>query len=254
MVAASEYGPHADRGESIARLLWRATVDAVVYAGLVLAVPIGAGLAFVCVFFLVFSLVNPPWSALMVWRSLEGRPIKHQWAPIEQISPNLIDAVIASEDARFCQHYGIDFRELDEAFEQALREGGDIGHVRGASTISMQVVKNMLLWPGRNVARKGLELMITPLMELMWSKRRILEVYLNIAEWGPGIYGVEAASWRYFKKPAGELSPRESALLAAALPNPIKRRASRPSRSMRRKASRLQRRARGASEFVDCIY
>lgn len=253
-VAASERGPRTDSDGSVAGLLWRATVDAVVYASLVLAVPLGAGLGFLCLFFLIFAVVNPPVSALMIWRTLEGRPIRHQWVAIEQISPNLIDAVVSSEDARFCQHYGIDFRELDDAVARAMREGGDIGRVRGASTISMQVVKNLFLWPGRSLPRKGLELMITPLMEGMWSKRRILEIYLNIAEWGPGIYGVEAASWRHFRKPADKLSPRESALLAAALPNPIKRRAGRPSRSMRRRASRLQRRARGASEYVDCIY
>lgn len=253
MVAASDDVPGSG-DDSVVRLVWRAGLDALVFGSLVLAVPIGAGFAFLIAFFLVFSVVNPPWSALMTWRTLEGRAVRQQWVPLEQMSPNLIDAVISSEDARFCQHGGIDFRELDDAVERALEEYGDFGRVRGASTISMQVVKNMFLWPGRSLPRKGLELMITPLMEVMWSKRRILEVYLNIAEWGPGTYGAEAASWRHFKKPAGELNRQQAALLAAALPNPIKRRAGRPSRTMRRRANRVRRRARAAESYVDCIY
>jgi monofunctional glycosyltransferase len=253
MVVASDDVPRTG-DDGIARLVWRAGLDAFAYGTMVLAVPIGAAFAFLSVFFLVFSVVDPPWSALMIWRSLEGRPMRHQWVPIDRISPNLIDAVISSEDARFCQHGGIDFRELDDAVERALAEYGDFKHVRGASTISMQVVKNLFLWPGRSLPRKALELMITPLMEVMWTKRRILEVYLNIAEWGPGIYGAEVASRRHFKKPAGELSRQEAALLAASLPNPIKRRAGRPSRSMQRRASRVRRRARAAENYVDCIY
>ena len=165
---------------------------------------------------LVYSVVPPPITPLMLIRALEGEEIDYRWTPLEHISPHLAHAVIAAEDNRFCEHWGFDFEEFLVIFED-WREGV---RPRGASTITMQTAKNILLWPNRQVARKLLEAWLTPQLELLWSKRRILEVYLNVAEMGPGIYGAEAAAQRHFGKSAAALTARESALLAAALPSP----------------------------------
>ncbi len=165
---------------------------------------------------LVYSVVPPPITPLMLIRALEGEEIDYRWTPLEHISPHLAHAVIAAEDNRFCEHWGFDFEEFLVIFED-WREGE---RPRGASTITMQTAKNILLWPNRQVARKLLEAWLTPQLELLWSKRRILEVYLNVAEMGPGIYGAEAAAQRHFGKPAAALTVREAALLAAALPSP----------------------------------
>lgn len=146
-------------------------------------------------------------------------PLSQQWVPWEQISPAAKLAVIAAEDQRFAVHPGIDFRAVGKAIEHN-RDGGS---TRGASTISQQLAKNLFLWPGRSWFRKGLETGYTLLIELLWSKRRILEVYLNVAEFGPGVYGVEAASNRYYRKSAANLTHHEAALLAAVLPNPKRR-------------------------------
>lgn len=200
---------------------------------------------------LVLRFVDPPMSALMARQSLSGQPIKHQWSELETISPNLIRAVVNSEDARFCQHGGIDRIELSRAIE-AAKDRGDLA-VRGASTISMQVVKNMFLWPEQTYLRKGLEFLITPLMELIWPKSRILEVYLNIAEWAPGVFGAEAAARHHFKKRARRITRREAALLAAALPNPIARRAGRPGPQTRRLARRKQTRVRRSRTDLSCL-
>lgn len=176
-----------------------------------LAVLIGPALVM-----LVYRFVPPPVTPLMLIRALQGEEIDYRWTPLEKISPHLAYAVIAAEDNLFCEHWGFDFGELLTNFDE-WRDGE---RPRGASTITMQTVKNILLWPNRQVVRKLIEAWLTPQMELLWSKRRILEVYLNVAELGPGIYGAEAAAERYFHKPAAALTEREAALLAAALPNP----------------------------------
>jgi monofunctional biosynthetic peptidoglycan transglycosylase len=165
---------------------------------------------------LVYKVVPPPVTPLMLIRAQEGEEIDYRWTPLERISPHLAQAVIASEDNRFCEHWGFDFGEVLEIFD-AWR-GGE--RPRGASTITMQTAKNVLLWPERRVVRKLLEAWLTPQLELIWGKRRILEVYLNVAELGPGIYGAEAAAQRHFGKSAAALTRREAALLAAALPSP----------------------------------
>ncbi|MDX1575683.1 MAG: monofunctional biosynthetic peptidoglycan transglycosylase, partial [Kiloniellales bacterium] len=161
---------------------------------------------------LVYRVLPPPVTPLMLIRAQEGEEIDYRWTPLERISPHLAHAVIASEDNRFCEHWGFDFGEFLEIFD-AWQEGE---RPRGASTITMQTAKNILLWPERQVVRKLLEAWLTPQLELIWNKRRILEVYLNVAEMGPGIYGAEAAAQRHFGKPAAALTPREAALLAAA--------------------------------------
>lgn len=155
----------------------------------------------------------------------------YDWTPYADLSPLLALAVIAAEDQRFPDHYGFDF----DAIEQALEDNADGKSLRGASTISQQVAKNLYLWSGRSWLRKGLEVWFTVLIEGLWPKQRILEVYLNIAEWGPRTFGAEAASRRYFRKPARQLTPQEAALLAAVLPNPIEYRVDKPSPYIRRR-------------------
>ena len=140
----------------------------------------------------------------MLARWLAGEQNTQSWVRLEQISPYLVRAVIASEDTQFCNHRGIDFRELEAAIDKAERTGDEMA--RGASTITMQVAKNVFLWPGRSYVRKGLELMLAPAIELVWPKSRTMEIYLNIAEWGPGIFGAEAAARHHFRKPAARLT------------------------------------------------
>jgi monofunctional biosynthetic peptidoglycan transglycosylase len=159
----------------------------------------------------------------------------------------LVRAVIASEDARFCLHRGIDFGELKAAIEDARQ-----GNPRGASTITMQVVKNVFLWPSRSYVRKALELPLALLLDFAWPKRRIMEVYLNIAEWGPGIYGAEAAARHYFGKPARLIDQGEAARMAVTLPNPVERDAGEPSAGVERLAGRIETRMRRAVA-VGCV-
>ncbi|MFZ5723214.1 MAG: monofunctional biosynthetic peptidoglycan transglycosylase [Pseudomonadota bacterium] len=183
------------------------------------------------IWFVVFRFVPVPVTSFMIRGSVSGwleeKPyrLQHDWVPIEQISPRLQRAVIASEDQKFLEHYGLDL----EAIEKALVHNQRSRRVRGGSTISQQTAKNIFLWPGRSYVRKGLEAYLTVMMETLWSKERILEVYLNSAEFGRGIYGAEAASRQYFRKGAAQLTAREAALLAAVLPAPRKRNPARPS-------------------------
>jgi monofunctional biosynthetic peptidoglycan transglycosylase len=184
----------------------------------------------------VYAFV-PPVSNVMLWRLLTGSPVVREWMPIEEISPNLVRAVIAAEDARYCQHRGVDWVEMERAIEDA----DDIGEVRGASTIPMQTAKNLFLWPGRHFVRKAVEIPIAYYMSFMWTKRRMIEVYLNVAEWGPnGEFGAEAAARRAFRKSARVLLPEEAALLAAVLPNPSHRDAARPTPGLRRLSVRYR--------------
>lgn len=200
---------------------------------------------------LVYAVVPPPISNVMIGRWLAGADLTRKWVDLDQISPNLQKAVISSEDARFCEHHGVDWIEFQGVIDDALDD--DEGPLRGASTISMQTAKNLFLWDGRSIIRKGLEIPLAYWMDLVWSKRRMIEVYLNIAEWGPGTYGAEAASQRHFKKPAAKLTRREAALLAAVLPNPIKRNAGKPSRGVARIAERIQRRMAGIEPYLTCL-
>ena len=208
-------------------------------------------LALVLMLIVLYRFVDPPASALMLQHWLTGRPVSQNWVRIEDVSPNVVRAVLLSEDGRFCQHSGIDFEALEDAVEKA---GGGNGTVRGASTISMQVVKNMFLWPSKSYLRKAIELPLTYVMELVWPKQRILEVYLNIAEWGPGIFGIGEAAEYYFHKPAKNLTERESARLAVALPNPLTRNAGKPGPGLQRLANAIQVRMRLApSSQLACV-
>jgi monofunctional biosynthetic peptidoglycan transglycosylase len=163
----------------------------------------------------IYRFVNPPVTLRMVLTS--SKPIDRQWEPLARISPNLIDAAIAGEDSNFCIHHGFDIA----AIRAAWKHNEESKTTRGASTISMQTAQNAFLWPDRNWVRKGLEAYFTVLMEHLWPKQRIMEVYLNIAQWGDGIYGAEAASQHYFHHPAALLTSGEAARLAAVLPDPV---------------------------------
>ena len=166
-----------------------------------------------------YSIINPPTTPYIMSEGLRLGGVTREWKPIEEIAPVMARAVVAAEDADFCLHWGLD---LDAIVEAA--EGGN----RGGSTISQQVVKNAFLWHGRSYTRKGLEALMTPVMELFWSKRRILEVYMNIAEFDEGVFGVEAAALHYFQIPSSELTRLQASRFAAILPAPKNRSASRP--------------------------
>ena len=200
---------------------------------------------------LVYAILPPPVSNIMLLRALGGAGIEKQWVALEDISPNLPRAVIASEDARFCEHRGVDWREFQGVIEDALEK--DEGPVRGASTIPMQTAKNLFLWDGRFAIRKLIELPLAMWMDFVWSKRRMIEIYLNVVEWAPGVYGAEAAARHHFGKSSKNLTKKQAALLAAVLPNPIKRNAGKPSRGVRRIADRILLRMRGIEPYLACL-
>jgi monofunctional biosynthetic peptidoglycan transglycosylase len=180
-----------------------------------------------------FYRTGHPVSALMAWRWLTGAPVSRQWVDFSAISPALPRSVVGSEDAKFCSHRGVDWGALQDAIDDA--EDGE--PARGGSTITQQVAKNLFLWPGRSVIRKGLELPLAMWIDFVLPKQRILEIYLNIAELGPsGQFGAEAGSLYAFGRSAATLSPREAALLAAILPNPVRRSARNPGPGVRRLA------------------
>ena len=205
---------------------------------------------FIAVLLLIvaFRFINPPFSMLMALQWMTGTPIHKQWTPIERISPNLTRAVIVAEDGRFCQHWGVDFIEA----ANAIRRASD-GYPRGASTITMQVAKNLFLLPAKSYLRKLVEIPLTFAIELAWPKRRILEVYLNIVEWGPGVFGAEAASQAHFGRSAIGLSSRQAAQLAVTLPNPIVRDAGDPGPRTAHRASVIQARAARNGEASACV-
>ena len=208
--------------------------------------------AFAAALILIFALryFNPPTSTEMLRHSLLGGTVRHEWVNIEKISPHLIRAVIMSEDGQYCRHNGIDWRQVEKAWQEAL-EGAK--KPRGASTITMQTAKNLFLWADRSYVRKALELPMAYMMNLMWSKRRQMEIYLNIVEWAPGIYGAKAASHHHFKRAPHRLTTSQAALLAAALPNPIVRRAGRPGPYTRKIAAIVQKRMAHAHPWVKCV-
>ncbi|RZJ95657.1 MAG: monofunctional biosynthetic peptidoglycan transglycosylase [Brevundimonas sp.] len=189
----------------------------------------------------LYRFLPPPQTWLMTTRLIEGEGRDYRWRSLNDISPRLVDAVIASEDATFCAHSGFDMKAIEKALQTNARvEKRGRGRIRGGSTISQQTAKNVFLWPGRDWIRKGLEAGYTVLIETTWGKRRIMEVYLNVAEWGPGIYGAEAAAQHWYGKSADELTAREAARLAAILPSPRRYQAAAPGPYVRRRASRIQ--------------
>ena len=200
--------------------------------------------------------IAPVTSAFMLERRIDalvdgqsGFHLRYRWTPAAKVSPNLPIALVASEDQKFPEHHGFDV----DAIQTALAEADEGARLRGASTISQQVAKNLFLWNGRSFVRKGLEAYFTVLIELLWPKHRIIEVYFNIAEFGDGIYGVGAASERLFRTTPDRLSANQSALLAAVLPNPRKLHADRPSAYVQRRANWIERQVRqlGGAAYLE---
>jgi len=197
-----------------------------------------------------FYSFGEPVSTVMLWRRMINERVQREYVPLTRISPALKLAVIVAEDSRFCTHHGVDFTEI----RGALAKADDLEDIRGSSTITQQVAKNLFLWPGRSWLRKALEFPLALWIDLVLSKPRILEIYLNIAEWGPnGEFGVEAGSERAFGRSARDLSRYQAALLAAVLPSPATRNARAPHPGLRRLAGLYVARAAHAPEVAACV-
>ncbi len=224
-----------------ARWLRRLFFRIVVICAVLLALPPLAVVA--------YKWINPPLTVPIGWEFLTGKSPQQTWITLDRMSPYLIAGATMSEDAQFCRHNGIDWDSLQGSIE-AVREGE---RARGASTIPMQTVKNLFLSQSRSYVRKVFEIPLALWADFVLGKRRILEIYLNIAEFGPSLYGAEAAARSLFGKPASDLSRSEAARLATALPNPKARNAARPSRRHARLARRVEGRIRAADPWLDCL-
>lgn len=215
----------------------------------VMSLVVLAALPFVLTFLYVLPFMHPV-STLMLKDLVTFRGYDRQWVSLEEVAPPLLHSIVMSEDGQFCSHYGVDLRELGAVIDDAM--AGEA--TRGASTITMQTVKNLFLWHRPlGTVRKAIELPMAVYFDLVVPKRRIMEIYINIAELGPNIYGAEAAARHHFGKSAKNLSRREAALLTAALPNPILRNPAKPSAGMRRIANIIERRAQRAGDYVKCL-
>ncbi|HEY2228168.1 MAG TPA: monofunctional biosynthetic peptidoglycan transglycosylase [Xanthobacteraceae bacterium] len=237
MTAATQ-GQFVDRRGSLSRLAWVLSVVALILLLLpYLLVPL-------------YRVVTPV-STLMLARWLTGQRVARSYVPIDRLAPILPLSVLVAEDDRFCSHHGVDWQEIHSAIAEA---DDDISRARGGSTITQQTAKNLFLWPGRSFVRKALELPLALWIDLVLPKRRIMEIYLNIAQWGPnGEFGAEAGARAAFGKSAAELDSREAAMLAAILPNPLRRSARRPGPGVRRLAGIYQARARAGSALASCL-
>jgi monofunctional glycosyltransferase len=190
-----------------------------------------------------------PVSTLMITDAVTLRGFDRQWVPLDAMGQNIVNAVVMSEDGQFCSHRGIDVGEFRALIEEAL--AGEA--TRGGSTITMQTVKNLYLWHGRSYVRKAIELPLAVYFDAVLSKKRIMEIYLNIAEWAPGVYGAEAGARHHFGISASQLTPRQAALMAVTLPNPAARNPANPTANLNRVANTIERRARGAGGYVGCL-
>ncbi len=197
----------------------------------------------------ILYAVVPPVSTLMLGRYVQLLWVDRQWKPLEEISPDLVRSVITSEDSKFCEHDGVDWEALGTQIE-ILSDGET---PRGASTLTMQTAKNLFLWNDRSFVRKGLELPLALMLDAMLTKRRIMEIYLNVAEWGEGIFGAEAAAHAWFGVPASELTRTQAARLATALPNPLERNPAKPSGGHRKLSATNLSRVRGAGDIFGCV-
>jgi monofunctional biosynthetic peptidoglycan transglycosylase len=193
-----------------------------------------------CLMVVVYRVVDPPLTPVML-RNAAAYGVTKEWVDLDRVSPALLRAVIAAEDGRFFEHAGVDWDALARASDYNERHGG--APRRGGSTITMQCARNVFLWQGKSYVRKALEIALARVLEAVWGKRRILEVYVNVVEWGPGVYGVEAAARRSFGVPAAALDEREAALLAAVLPSPRRWSAAAPTRYVAARAASIERRA-----------
>lgn len=204
-------------------------------------------------FVILFRFVNPPITWLMIQRGFERKTagkewkIDKQWKSFDEISPSMMRAAVAAEDQTFLENHGFDFASI----EKAIKKNANSKKLIGGSTISQQTAKNVFLWPGRSIVRKGFEAWFTLLMEIFWSKKRIMEVYLNVIEMGDGIYGIEAASQAYFHKPASQLTNHEAAAIAVIFPSPLKWSATKPTRYLRHRQYLIMKNMRrlGSLEF-----
>jgi monofunctional biosynthetic peptidoglycan transglycosylase len=218
--AASRKTKAASRRRPLGRRILRWTARAFLGAAALLLVVI-----------VVFSVLRPPTTPYIVAEAIRHGGVERTWVPLDRVAPVMARSVVAAEDANFCLHWGFDMA--------AIRDALDSGAGRGASTLTQQTVKNVFLWHGRSWPRKALEALITPLVELFWSKRRIVEVYLNVAEFDRGVFGVEAAARHYFGVSADALTPVQAARLAAVLPDPKGRSASDPSAFVRSRSASI---------------
>jgi monofunctional biosynthetic peptidoglycan transglycosylase len=192
--------------------------------------------------------VVAPVSTLMIYKRIVHGPIDRQWVPLDRIAKPLVAAVVMSEDGRYCSHGGVDWAELNKVLDDPD------GPPRGASTVAMQTVKNLYLWTSRSYIRKAFEIPLALYADAILGKRRIMEIYLNIAEMGPGIFGAEAAARHYFGRSAAALGDLQAALLVATLPNPTVRNAAQPSPRLEARARAILQRARKAGGYTDCLY
>jgi monofunctional biosynthetic peptidoglycan transglycosylase len=209
----------------------------------------GLALFFVFAGLVAVYSVAPPVSTLMLGRKIVGKSYERIYVRLADIAPVAVASVIASEDAKFCQNDGVEWGALGEVLSSA----GKFGPKRGASTITMQTAKNLFLWPSRSAIRKGIEIAVALVLGRVWSKAYTVEVYLNIAEWGDGLFGIEAAAQHYFHKKASQLDTHEAALLATSLPNPIKRDAAHPRLFQRLLAAGIVERVRYSAEWLNCL-
>ena len=200
---------------------------------------------------IVYRFVPVPGTPLMALRALDGAGWNYDWVPMERIAPALARSALTAEDESFCTHHGFDTEAIRKYLEDYLEDDG--GTLRGGSTISQQTAKNLLLWPGRDWVRKGLEAWLTVYIEALWPKQRIMEVYLNIVEWGRGVYGAEAAARHHFGKAAAGLTNKESARLAAVLPSPLRWSASKPGPYVQRRSEVLEGRAGRLRDLAACL-
>lgn len=185
----------------------------------------------------------------MIYGWARGESVERKWVSFDQISPFVVQSVLSSEDGQYCFHTGVDWKQVDQVIDGAL-EGE---RVRGASTIAMQTVKNLYLWNSRSYLRKALEVPLALMIDKVWGKKRLMEIYLNIAEWAPGVYGIEGAARKHFKRSAKKLTRKQAALLAVTLPNPKLRNPSKPGRGMRRLAKIVESRARSSGAYIGCL-
>ena len=195
----------------------------------------------------LYGVLGKPVSTLMLWNRLRGEPVRRERVAFEDIAPPLAQAVIMTEDGKYCSHGGVDWEAIREVMSS------DADRRRGASTITMQTAKNLFLWQSRSYIRKALEIPLALYMDLVWSKRWQMEIYLNIAQWGEGIYGAEAAAQHHFNRPASKLSYRQAALLAASLSNPVEFNAGKPGPRTRRIAGIIEKRARQSGAYIKCL-
>lgn len=237
--------PHRRRRRFLSRLRRRelSLLEWVVSALVVVFFVMPVGLV------LLYRVVPPPLTSMMVLRLIEGQGISRDWVPMAEIAPSVRYAVIASEDNTFCTHGGVDWTALRRALDAEI-DGGSRG---GASTITMQTARNLMLWPHRSYIRKGLELYVATLIDALWPKERIFEVYLNIAEWGPGVFGIEAAAQHHFGVAAKDLTEREAARLAVILPNPIELHATASTGHVTRQAAVVRRRIGQLGPLLNCV-